>query len=87
MFTIVVELLLHLCLLLIQFVFTWMQMFPQLIKGTSNGLDKAGSPVDRTLMHEDSAVVEPLQVTFWEGLCQMVFIYLLKKMLSLVSSM
>ncbi|KAK7359611.1 hypothetical protein VNO77_01572 [Canavalia gladiata] len=38
------------------------EKIPQIMKDTLNELDKAGSLVDETLMHEDSAIVEPLQV-------------------------
>ncbi|CAJ1935736.1 unnamed protein product [Sphenostylis stenocarpa] len=38
------------------------EKFSRVMKDTSNELDKAGNPVDETLMHEDSAVVESLQV-------------------------
>ncbi|RDX68773.1 Protein CHROMATIN REMODELING 4, partial [Mucuna pruriens] len=38
------------------------EKFPQVMKDTSNELDKAQSRVDGTLMHEDSAIVESLQV-------------------------
>jgi len=33
------------------------------MKDASNMLDKAGSHLDGTLMHEDSAIIESLQVT------------------------
>ncbi|XP_027345173.1 protein CHROMATIN REMODELING 4 isoform X2 [Abrus precatorius] len=35
---------------------------PQAMKDTSNELDKTGNLVDETLMHENSTIVEPLQV-------------------------
>lgn len=41
--------------------FAWLQ-FSKVMKDTSNELDKVGSHVDNTLMHEDSAIVESLQV-------------------------
>jgi len=41
-----------------------MQKFSRVMKDTSNDLDKAQNLVDETLMHEDSAVVESLQVAF-----------------------
>ncbi|XP_061360482.1 protein CHROMATIN REMODELING 4 [Gastrolobium bilobum] len=38
------------------------EKFPQVMKDRTNELDKAGSHVGETLMHENSAIVEPLQV-------------------------
>ncbi|TKY59675.1 CHROMATIN REMODELING 4 [Spatholobus suberectus] len=38
------------------------EKFPQVMKVTSNELDKTQSLVDETLMHEDSAIIESLQV-------------------------
>ncbi|KAK7260476.1 hypothetical protein RIF29_26552 [Crotalaria pallida] len=38
------------------------EMFPTVMKETSNGPDKAGSLVHMTLMHEDGAILESLQV-------------------------
>jgi hypothetical protein len=47
------------------------------MKDTSNELDKAGSHLDGTLLNEDSAILESLQVTIYTDL--------LKNLPSLVS--
>lgn len=41
-----------------------MQKLSQVMKDTSNELDRAGSNVDKSEMREDIAIVEGLQVTF-----------------------
>jgi len=55
------------------------------MKDTPSEVDKAWSRMDKTLLHEDSAIAESLQVT--RKSCQTIYISLFKKMPPLISFM